>query len=64
MFLPSPSILCQIQTGLGRKVHLQEIANLIMMGFFEMAQLPHLRLVDILEKFPSRFLFELTQLIP
>ena len=64
MFLPSSRILCQIKTSLGRKVHLQEIANLIMMGFFEVAQFPHLCLVDILEKFSSRFLFELTQLIP
>ena len=36
---------------------IQEIANLIMMGFFEVAQFPHLCLVDILEKFSSRFLF-------
>ena len=63
MFLPSPSILCQIQTSLGRKVHLQEITNLIMMGFFEVTQFPHLGLVDILEKCSSRFLFELTQMI-
>ena len=40
MFLPSPSILCQIKTSLGRKVHLQEITNLIMMGFFWGGSIP------------------------
>ena len=57
MFLPSPSILRQIKTSLGRKVHLQEITNLIMMSFLKVAQFPHLCLMDILEKFSCRFLF-------
>ena len=52
VFLARASIFCQIQTRLGGIVHLQKVLDFIMLSLLQMAELPHLGPVHILQQFP------------
>ena len=64
MFLASPSIFCQVQTRLGRIIHLQEITDFIVMGRLDMVELPLLGFLYVLEQTSSRYSLQMSQLSP
>ena len=64
MFFASPSIFCQVQTRLGRIIHLQEITNFIVMGRLDMVEFPLLGFLDILEQASCRYSLQMSQVSP
>ena len=64
MLFARPSILCQVQTCLGRIIHLQEIADLIVMGRLDMVEFSLLGFLYILEQASCRYSLQMSQLSP
>ena len=64
MFFTCPGILCQVQTRLGRIIHLQEITDFIVMGRLDMVELPLLGFLYVLEQTSSRYSLQMSQLSP
>ena len=63
VLLARASIFCQIQTRLGGIVHLQKVLDFIMLSLLQMAELPHLGPVHILQQFPRCLTLHRRQLL-
>ena len=63
VLLARASIFCQIQTRLSGIIHLQKVLDFIMLSLLQMAELPHLGPVHILQQFPCYLTFHRRQLL-
>ena len=64
MLFACSCIFCQVQTRLGRIIHLQEITDFIVMGRLDMVEFPLLGFLDVLEQASSCYSLQMSQVSP